>query len=216
MHGSPCLPGMTAAERRGCGKLRPGPAPRGAAGDDRGPGYRQPLLSHDGQRAGIASGWGLADLFRLRRRQPGHAGPAPVVICEPRRYAVQASCSTSAATTAGRLRPRPVHTGASGRNSDYEMLLVVNCARPLTRTAEDTVQVLREIEAGLRPAVHRASSTTRTSARKLTAEDVLSRCPVLPKPSAVLTGLPCVFMTCCSRSAVSRCSAGTYRTGCSP
>ncbi len=31
--------------------------------------------------------------------------------------------------------------------SNYEMLLVVNCARPLTRTAEDTVQVLREIEA---------------------------------------------------------------------
>ena len=30
---------------------------------------------------------------------------------------------------------------------DYEMLAVVNAARPLTRTPEDTVEVLREIEA---------------------------------------------------------------------
>ena len=30
--------------------------------------------------------------------------------------------------------------------NDYEMLFVVNKARPLTRTAEDTLQVLREIE----------------------------------------------------------------------
>ena len=31
--------------------------------------------------------------------------------------------------------------------NDYEMLAVVNAARPLTRTPEDTVEVLREIEA---------------------------------------------------------------------
>ncbi len=30
---------------------------------------------------------------------------------------------------------------------DYEMLLVINRARPLTRTVEDTILVLREIEA---------------------------------------------------------------------
>lgn len=35
---------------------------------------------------------------------------------------------------------------------NYEMLLVVNCFRPLTRTAEDTLEIMREIEwaAGMR------------------------------------------------------------------
>ena len=33
------------------------------------------------------------------------------------------------------------------QEGDYEMLAVVNAARPLTRTARDTVEVLREIEA---------------------------------------------------------------------
>ena len=32
------------------------------------------------------------------------------------------------------------------RENDYEMLAVINASRPLTRTAEDTVEVLREIE----------------------------------------------------------------------
>ena len=33
------------------------------------------------------------------------------------------------------------------QENDYEMLAVINASRPLTRTAEDTVEVLREIEA---------------------------------------------------------------------
>jgi hypothetical protein len=33
------------------------------------------------------------------------------------------------------------------RENDYEMLAVINASRPLTRTAADTVEVLREIEA---------------------------------------------------------------------
>ena len=31
--------------------------------------------------------------------------------------------------------------------NDYEMLYVANCYRPLTKTAEDTLEVIREIEA---------------------------------------------------------------------
>ena len=33
------------------------------------------------------------------------------------------------------------------KENDYEMLLVINCYRPLTRDAESTVEVMREIEA---------------------------------------------------------------------
>lgn len=40
----------------------------------------------------------------------------------------------------GRLAP------AILKENDYEMLMVINGCRPLTRTAEDTVEVMREIE----------------------------------------------------------------------
>ena len=56
---------------------------------------------------------------------------------------------------------------------NYEMLLVVNRARPLTRTAEDTVQVLREIEAacglpftGIVNNTHLCGETTPAEIRK--------------------------------------------------
>ena len=40
----------------------------------------------------------------------------------------------------GRLAP------AITAENDYEMLMVVNCFRPLTRDAESTIEVMREIE----------------------------------------------------------------------
>lgn len=38
------------------------------------------------------------------------------------------------------------------RENDYEMLFVINCFRPLTRTVDDTLEIMREIEyaAGMR------------------------------------------------------------------
>ncbi len=41
----------------------------------------------------------------------------------------------------GRIAP------AIKEENDYEMLLVVNCYRPLTKTADDTIEVMHEIEA---------------------------------------------------------------------
>lgn len=40
----------------------------------------------------------------------------------------------------GRLAPKIVE------ENDYEMLMVINCYRPLTRDAESTIEVMREIE----------------------------------------------------------------------
>lgn len=78
---------------------------------------------------------------------------------------------------------------------DYEMLFVINRARPLTRTVEDTVLVLREIEAacGL-PFTAIVNNTNLGPATA--AVDVLSS---LPYAEAVArrVGLP-VKMTCCA------------------
>ena len=81
--------------------------------------------------------------------------------------------------------------------SNYEMLLVVNCARPLTRTAEDTVQVLREIEAACGLPFTGIVNNTNLGPQTA-AEDVLSSVPYAEAVSR-LTGLP-VFMTCCAEA----------------
>ena len=81
--------------------------------------------------------------------------------------------------------------------SNYEMLLVVNCARPLTRTAEDTVQVLREIEAACGLPFTGIVNNTNLGPQTA-AEDVLASVPYAEAVSR-LTGLP-VFMTCCAEA----------------
>ncbi len=71
---------------------------------------------------------------------------------------------------------------------DYEMLLVVNFARPLTRTAEDALTVLREIEeAGGLPFTAIVNNTNLGGAT--TAEDVLGSVPLVRELSE-RTGLP--------------------------
>ena len=57
--------------------------------------------------------------------------------------------------------------------NDYEMLLVVNRARPLTRTAADTLAVAREIETACGLAFTAIVNNTNLGA-ETTAEDVLS------------------------------------------
>lgn len=81
--------------------------------------------------------------------------------------------------------------------NNYDMLLVINQARPLTRTPEDTVQVLREIEAAcglpFTGIVNNTNLGLQTS-----AQDVLQSVPYAQAVSR-LTGLP-VVMTCCAQS----------------
>jgi len=83
--------------------------------------------------------------------------------------------------------------------NDYEMLAVVNAARPLTRTPEDAVEVLREIESacGL-PFTGLVNNTNLGPAT--TAGDVLASLPYADK-IASLTGLPVRFTCAASRLA---------------
>jgi len=72
--------------------------------------------------------------------------------------------------------------------NDYEMLFVVNRARPLTRTAEDAVAVLREIEAACGLAFTGIVNNTNLGA-ETTPEDVLGSLRYADELSAC-TGLP--------------------------
>ena len=76
--------------------------------------------------------------------------------------------------------------------NDYRMVFVANCCRPLTRTAEDALEVMREIEAacGLRftDIVNNSNLGTET-----TPETVLNSLPFIEELSR-LSGLP-VFAT---------------------
>ena len=77
---------------------------------------------------------------------------------------------------------------------DYDMLAVVNASRPLTSTPEDTVEVLREIEAACALPFTGIVNNTNLG-QKTTAETVLSSVPYAEEV-ARLMGLPVKF-TCC-------------------
>ena len=79
---------------------------------------------------------------------------------------------------------------------DYEMLLVVNRARPLTRTAEDAMAVAREIEAACGLGFTAIVNNTNLGA-ETTAKDVLASLSYADELSR-LTGLP-VKMTAAER-----------------
>ena len=72
--------------------------------------------------------------------------------------------------------------------NDYEMLFVVNCFRPLTRTVEDTLQVLREIETAC-SMKFTAIVNNSNLGEETTAEDVLNSVSYATEISKV-TGLP--------------------------
>lgn len=76
---------------------------------------------------------------------------------------------------------------------DYEMLAVVNASRPLTRTAADTVEVLREIEAACRLPFAGIVNNTNLG-QQTTAADVLASLPYADEVAARM-GLP-VRLTC--------------------
>ena len=80
---------------------------------------------------------------------------------------------------------------------DYEMLLVVNRYRPLTRTAADTFEVMREIE-GACGLPFTAIVNNSNLGPQTTAETILNSIPYAEEISA-MTGLP-VKMTCAKQA----------------
>lgn len=80
--------------------------------------------------------------------------------------------------------------------NDYEMLAVVNASRPLTRTADETVEVLREIETACRLPFTGIVNNTNLG-RETRAEDVLGSAGYAGE-IAVKMGIPVRF-TCAER-----------------
>ena len=76
---------------------------------------------------------------------------------------------------------------------DYEMLAVVNAARPLTRTPQEAVEVLREIEAACRLPCTGIVNNTNVGA-ETTVETVLGSIPYADEIAALM-GVPVRF-TC--------------------
>ena len=76
---------------------------------------------------------------------------------------------------------------------DYEMLAVVNAARPLTRTPQEAVEVLREIEAACQLPFTGIVNNTNVGA-ETTAETVLGSVPYADEIAALM-GVPVRF-TC--------------------
>lgn len=77
--------------------------------------------------------------------------------------------------------------------NDYDMLLVVNCYRPLTRNAEETLEVLREMEASCRIPFTGIVNNSNLG-EMTTPEDVLASLGYAHEVSA-LTSLPIVATT---------------------
>ena len=116
------------------------------------------------------------------------------LVCDPSRYGVlDIGGDDRGALALGRYAADIV------REDNYEMLLVINRARPLTRTPEDTVEVLREMEqVGGVPFTGIVNNTNLGLDTR--AEDVLSSLDYADAVSG-LTGLP-VKMTCAMREIV--------------
>ena len=87
----------------------------------------------------------------------------------------------------GRLSP------SIKEENDYAMWMVINCYRPLTRTPEEVLDVMREIEAaGGLPFTGLVNNSNLGAAT--TAEDVLASMNYADQ-AATLTGLPLVMTT---------------------
>ncbi|MBQ9785302.1 MAG: hypothetical protein IJW29_07355 [Clostridia bacterium] len=85
----------------------------------------------------------------------------------------------------GRITPALIE------ENDYEMLMVINGYRPLTRDAESTIEVMREIEAACRIRFTGLVNNSNLG-RETTAEDVLASLPYA-QSVAEASGLPVVM-----------------------
>ena len=90
------------------------------------------------------------------------------------------------------------------KEGDYEMLAVVNAARPLTRTPEDAVEVLREIEAASQLPFTGIVNNTNLGP-ETTAADVLASLPYADEVAAHM-GLPVRFT--CATAAIAETLKG--------
>ena len=77
--------------------------------------------------------------------------------------------------------------------NDYEMLFVINCYRPLTRDAQSTLEVMREIEEACK-CKFTAIVNNSNLGNETTAEDVINSVPYANEVSKI-TGLP-IKCTC--------------------
>ncbi len=75
--------------------------------------------------------------------------------------------------------------------NDYEMLFVANCYRPLTKTAEDAIEVMREIEVASKMKFTGIVNNSNIG-KVTTGEDVMSSTEFINKLSE-LSGLPVVM-----------------------
>ena len=87
----------------------------------------------------------------------------------------------------GRIMPSIIE------ENDYEMLFVINCYRPLTRDAESTLEVMREIEEACK-CKFTAIVNNSNLGNETTVDDVLASIPYAEEVSR-LTGLP-IKCTC--------------------
>ena len=87
----------------------------------------------------------------------------------------------------GRIAPAIIE------ENDYEMLFVINCYRPLTRDAESTLEVMREIEEACK-CKFTAIVNNSNLGNETTAEDVINSVPYANEVSKI-TGLP-IKCTC--------------------
>lgn len=85
----------------------------------------------------------------------------------------------------GRLAP------AILSENDYEMLMVINCYRPLTKTAEQTIEVMHEIETACKMKFTGLVNNSNLGALT-TKEDILASLPYAEEVS-LKTGLPLVL-----------------------
>lgn len=75
--------------------------------------------------------------------------------------------------------------------NDYEMLMVINCYRPLTRNAEDTLEVMREIE--LAGKIKFTGLINNSNLGKLTSEDDVINSLSYAREVSKLSSLPVVM-----------------------
>ena len=85
----------------------------------------------------------------------------------------------------GRLAP------AILSENDYEMLMVINCYRPLTKTAEQTIEVMHEIETACKMKFTGLVNNSNLGALT-TKEDILASLPYAEEVS-LKTGIPLVL-----------------------
>ena len=75
--------------------------------------------------------------------------------------------------------------------NDYEMLMVINCYRPLTRDAEDTLEVMREIE--LAGKIKFTGLINNSNLGELTSEDDVINSLTYAREVSKLSSLPVVM-----------------------